>query len=163
MAHVFSLLNEQPFILLFLVVGMGFLLAKPKIMGINPGVVAWTLIFGLFLSTWAVRSEKVVFELPYLLQTLFFNLYIFCVGLRIGPQCFAGLERNGKQFAGVAVAELVMTGALTVLCGWYFHFDGGTLAGLVAGSNTASGSFGAAKSAASSGAAGSNGETLAVN
>jgi putative transport protein len=163
MTHVFAFLKEQPFVLEFLVVGAGFVLARIKIFGISLGVVAWTLIFGLLLSLLAARFAKVSFTLPSILQTIFFNLYIFCVGLRVGPQCFAGLERNGKQFVGVAVTALAMTPVLAALCGWFFHFDAGTLAGLIAGSNTASAAFGAAQSAALSGAAGPGGAALAVS
>src|SRR5215831_8143190 len=108
MTHVFGFLKEQPFVLVFLVVGTGFLLARVTIFGISLGIVAWTLIFGLLLSLFSVRSANVSFALPQILQTIFFNLYIFCVGLRVGPQCFAGLERNGKQFVGVALAALLV-------------------------------------------------------
>ncbi len=163
MTHVFGFLKEQPFVLVFLVVGAGFLLARVTIFGISLGIVAWTLIFGLLLSLFAVRSGSVSFALPQILQTIFFNLYIFCVGLRVGPQCFAGLERNGKQFVGVALTALLVVPFLASLCGWFFHFDAGTLSGLIAGSNTASASFGAAQSAAQSGAAGPEGAALAVN
>jgi putative transport protein len=163
MAEVFTFLREQPFVMLFVVVGAGFALARLNIFGVSPGVVACTLLAGLVLSLWAVRSANVSFAVPYVLQALFFNLYIFCVGLRVGPQCFAGLERNGRQFVGVAVLVLIATFVLAVLCGWLFHLDAGTLAGLIAGSNTASAAFGAAQSAAKSGAAGPNGEALAVN
>jgi putative transport protein len=163
MAYVFGFLREQPFVLIFLVVGAGFVLARVKVFGINLGVMACTLIFGLFLSLWAARSVGVSFALPQILQTIFFNVYIFCVGLRIGPQCFAALERNGKQFAAVAVASLVATLFLAMLCGWFFQLDAGTLAGVIAGSNTSSASFGAAQAAAQSGAAGTNGAALAIS
>jgi putative transport protein len=163
MAYVFAFLKDQPFILLFLVIGAGFALAKVKIFSISLGVVAWTLIFGLTMSLLAVQTANISFVLPAILQTIFFNLYIFCVGLRVGPQCFAALERNGKPFVGVAVAALAVTAVLAILCGWLFHLDAGTLAGAIAGSNTASASFGAAESAAQSGAAGPNSEALSVN
>src|SRR5579862_1186432 len=163
MAYVFAFLKQQSFVLMFLVIGAGFVLARIKIFSISLGVVAWTLIFGLLLSLWAVQSANISFALPPFLQSTFFDLYIFCVGLRVGPQCFAGLERNGKKFVGVAVVTLVVTAVLALLCGWFFRLDAGTLAGVVAGSNTASASFGAAESAAQSGAAGPNGEALAVN
>jgi putative transport protein len=163
MAHVFEFLKEQPFVLLFLVIGAGFALARVRIFSIRFGVVAWTLITGLLLSLWAVRAANVSFALPPVLQTIFFNLYIFCVGLRVGPQCFAALKRNGKPFVGVAVAALAAAALLAILCGWLFHMDAGTLAGTIAGSSTASASFGAAESAAQSGAAGPNSDALSVN
>jgi putative transport protein len=163
MAYVFQFLKAQPFVLLFLVIGAGFVLARIKIFSISLGVVTWTLIFGLLLSLWAVQSADISFELPGILQTIFFNLYIFCVGLRVGPQCFAALERNGKPFVGVGVAMLVASAVLAVLVGWLFHFDAGTLAGVIAGASTASASFGAAQSAAQSGAAGPNAAALSVD
>jgi uncharacterized transporter YbjL len=50
---------------------------------------------------------------PPILQTIFFNLYIFCVVLRVGPQCFAELPRNGKPFVGVAA--LAVTALLAIV------------------------------------------------
>jgi len=163
MTYVLSFLKQQPFVLLFIVVGMGFILARLKVFGISPGVVAWTLIFGLLLSLWAVQSANISLALPQILQTVFFNLYIFCVGLRVGPQCFAGLDGNGKKFVAVALAAVMATPVLAVACGWYFHFDAGTLAGLIAGSNTASAAFGAAQSAIQNGAALAASETASTN
>ena len=90
-------------------------------------------VLHFLLSMWAARFANVYVEVPYGFQVLFFDLYIFCVGMRIGPQCFAGLERNGKKFAGVALSQLLAAGAQALLCGWYFQFDAGTLAGGVAG------------------------------
>jgi len=72
MAHVFAFLKEQPFALLFLVVGAGFILGKLKIFGISLGVVACTLIFGLLFGLWA-QSVNISFGLPHLLQAIFFN------------------------------------------------------------------------------------------
>jgi putative transport protein len=140
MTYVFEFLKDQPFILLFLVIAAGFVLARIKIFSISLGVVAWTLIFGLLLSLWTVHATNISFSLPPVLQTIYFNLYIFCVGLRVGPQCFAALERNGKPFVAVAVTTLIVTAALALLFGWFFHFDAGTLAGVIAGSSTASAS-----------------------
>lgn len=163
MTTMFGFLKEQPFVLVFLVVGAGFLLARVRIFGISLGIVTWTLIFGLLISLVAIQSASVSFALPQIVQTIFFNLYIFCVGLRVGPQCFAGLEHNGKQFVGVALAALIAVPVLASLCGWFFHFDAGTLSGLIAGSNTASAAFGAAESAVQSGAAGPEGRALEAN
>jgi putative transport protein len=163
MAHLFTFLKDQPLVLLFVVVGGGLLLAKIRIARINPGVVAGTLIFGLLLSLAAAHVADVSLELPSILQGTFFNLYIFAVGLRVGPQCFAGLERGARQFLLVALVALVATPAVALLCGWVFHLDAGTLAGVLAGSNTASASFGAAQSAVQSGAAGPTAAALAVN
>src|SRR5882672_1740959 len=109
MTYIFAFLKEQPFVLLFLVVCAGFVVARVKIFGISVGIVACTLLCGLLLSLWAVRSANVSFELPQILQTIFFDVYIFCVALRVGPQCFAGLERNGKQFVAVVAVVLIAT------------------------------------------------------
>ena len=160
---MFGFLQEQPFVLIFLTVGAGFVLARLKLFGISLGAVVWTLIFGLLLSLAAVRFADISFSLPPIVQTIFFNIFIFSIGLRVGPQCFAGFERNGKKFVGVAIVSLTLVPILAGLCGWLFHLDAGTVAGLIAGSNTASASLGAAESAARRGLAGPNGAALSLN
>jgi putative transport protein len=163
MSYVFSFLKEQPFVLVFLVVSGGFLLARLRIFGISLGVVTSTLIVGLLLSLWAVQSSNVSFSLPLGLQAIFFNFFIFAVGLKVGPQCFAGLERNGKQLLSVALIIMVATLVFSLLCGWFFQLDAETLAGVIAGANTASASFGAAQAAVQSGQAGPKSEEHEIN
>ena len=144
-----AFLKKEPFILLFLVVAAGYLFSRVKLKGFGLGIVASTLIVGMLLSLAAFKGANVSFSLPAILQTLFFNLYIFCVGLRVGPQCFAGLEKSGRQFLMTGVIAIVVTPILAAFCGWVFHLDAGTLAGVISGANTASAAFGSAQSVAS--------------
>ncbi len=160
---VFAFLKEQEFVLLFLVTALGQLLARLKWRGISLGIVASTLVVAMLGSFWSFQKHEIAFELPQDLQTMFFNLYIFCVGLRVGPQCFAGLEKNGRQFLAVAMVSVVLTPVAAILCGWAFQMDAGTLAGIVSGSNTASAAFGAAQSAATLETVGPTAQALAAN
>lgn len=143
----FKFLESQPFILLFLTVAAGLAMARLKWKGVTLGVVASTLIFSLVFSLVAHRVSGVEFHLPDFAKTIFFNLFIYAVGLRVGPQCFAGLQRDGKRFVALAIVVLVLAPALAIACAMFFGFSAGSLTGMMAGSNTGSASFGAAQAA----------------
>ena len=85
-----------------------------------------------------------------MLKTVFFNLFIFAIGVKIGPQFFAGLERDGWRMIAVGAIVAVLAPVLAYACGWYFEWPQGTVAGVLAGSNNSSATFGAATAAVQS-------------
>ena len=85
-----------------------------------------------------------------MLKTVFFNLFIFAIGVKIGPQFFAGLERDGWRLIAVGAVVAVLAPVLAYACGWYFQWPQGTVAGVLAGSNNSSATFGAATAAVQS-------------
>jgi putative transport protein len=91
--------------------------------------------------------------IPEVVKTVFFDLFLFAVALRIGPQFFSGLQRDGWRMVTIAVIVAVVAPLLSYLCGNWFHLPAGSVAGLLAGSNNSSASFGAASSAITAGSA----------
>jgi putative transport protein len=150
MADVFHFLQAQPFITIFAVVAIGMALGKRSIGGISLGSVVCISLAGLLTSIWSFNATGVSLAYPDVLKTIFFNMFIFAMGVKIGPQFFAGLQRDGGRLVTIGVVVAVLAPALAYLCGWLFDLPQGAVAGLLAGSNNSSASFGAAASAVQS-------------
>ena len=98
-----SWLAVQPFVLLFLVVAAGYALGRLQFRGIGLGATASTLLIGLLVSLWAT-SRGVKIAIPDLVSTIFFNVFMFSVGMKVGPQFLAGLKRDAGKFVFFGVA-----------------------------------------------------------
>lgn len=146
MQAVIAFLGSQPFLLMFLVVGIGFVLGRLSYKGIGLGVTGATLLVGLLLSLFAMELG-VRFELPTLVSSVFFNLFIFAIGLRVGPQFFATFGRGGKQIAVIGIFTVASAAGLALLLGKLLHLPHGGVAGVLAGAGTSTPAFGAAQSA----------------
>jgi putative transport protein len=146
-AWLFHVFAQQPLLALFLTIAAGYALGRIKYKGIGLGTTAATLIIGLAVSL----VESSVFGTPLdidpIVQTLFFNFFMFAVGLRVGPQFFAGLERDGWRFVGVTAVVALLAPILAILAGLVFELPKGAATGVLAGGMTASAALGAAQSA----------------
>jgi putative transport protein len=152
MAGVFQFLQSQPFFVIFGVVALGMWLGRQKVGGVSLGSVVCIILVGLVTSIWACSASGLSLALPDVLKTVFFNLFIFAIGVKIGPQFFSGLERDGWHLVAIGLIVAVLAPALTCVCGWFFGWPPGTVAGVLAGSNNSSATFGTATSAVQSGA-----------
>ena len=152
MAGIFQFLGREPFIVIFGVVALGMWLGRKKIAGIALGSVVCIILIGLALSMWAYASSGVSLALPVELETVFFNLFIFAMGVKIGPQFFAGLERDGWHMVIIGLIVAIVAPALAWALGAFFDWPQGTVAGMLAGSNNSSATFGSASAALKSAA-----------
>src|SRR5262245_12295566 len=147
MPGLFQFLQSQPFFAIFGVGALGMALGKIAVKGISLGSVVCIVIVGIVVSIAAYRTTGMALMLPEILKTVFFNLFIFAIGVKIGPQFFSGLERGGWSIVAIGVIVAVLAPVLSWLCAWFFDLPQGALAGLLAGSNNSSATFGAASSA----------------
>ncbi len=133
MPGAFQFLATQPFVLLFLAVALGYGVGAIAVRRVSLGPTVGTILVSVALATWAFARHEVPFEFPALLGTLFFNLFVFAVGLRIGPQFFTGLERDGKRFVLVAVLVASIAPAIAIGYGVLAHLPPGVISGMLAG------------------------------
>jgi putative transport protein len=143
-------LQAQPFVALFGVLAAGMMLGRPAIRGISLGSVVCIMFVGLLLSVWLYTSTGVALTIPDIVKTIFFNIFIFSLGVKVGPQFFAGLKRDGLHMVAIGLIVAVLAPVLSYAFGWLFSLPPGAVAGLLAGSNNASATFGTASSALSS-------------
>jgi putative transport protein len=148
----FHFLQAQPFVALFGVLAAGMILGKPAIRGISLGSVVCIIFVGLLVSIGSYTSTGVALALPDVVKTIFFNIFIFALGVKIGPQFFAGLKRDGWHMVAIGAIVAVLAPAISYFFGWLFKLPPGALAGLLAGSNNSSATFGTASSALTSSA-----------
>lgn len=147
MGAFFHFLQAQPFIALFGVVALGMMLGRPAIRGISLGSVVSIVFVGLLVSIGSYRSTGVALALPDVIKTIFFNIFIFAMGMKIGPQFFAGLRRDGWHMVTIGLIVAVLAPAISFFFGWIFDLPAGAVAGLLAGSNNSSATFGTASAA----------------
>ncbi len=145
-------LGHQPFILLFLVVAGGYALGKVQVKGVGLGSTAATLLLGLAVSLWAYQAFRIPYSIPEFTSTVFFNLFIFAIGMKVGPQFIGGIQREGRHLLVLALLVPLLSSLLVYLSRFVFHLQPGLLAGILSGANTATPGFGAAQSALASGA-----------
>jgi putative transport protein len=143
---LFRVFAKEPLLALFLTIAAGYALGKVKFRGIGLGTTAATLIVGLAVSLLASFAGAPL-QIDPVVQMLFFDFFMFAVGLRVGPQFFAGLERDGWRFVGVTAVVALLAPPLAILCGVVFNLPQGAATGVLAGGMTASAALGAAQSA----------------
>ncbi len=150
MAAFFTLLASSPYILLFFTVGLAVWIGRQTIAGYGLGMVASAIIVGCGLSVWAsVYGLKL--ELDNFTRLLFYYLFMYGVGLRVGPSFVNSLGGDGLKFTLLAIVSCVLGLAITVLGAKLLGLPPGAAGGILAGSQTMSASIGSAEQAALSG------------
>lgn len=150
MSGFFQFLGANPYILLFLAVGLSVWLGRQSISGYGLGMVASAIIIGCGFSVWA-SSYGVKLELNNFVKSLFYYLFMYGVGLRVGPSFVNSLGSAGLKFTFLAVISCVMGLAIVVLGARYFDLPAGAAGGMLAGSQTMSAAIGTAEEAIASG------------
>jgi putative transport protein len=151
MQTLFHFLASNPYILLFLTVGLSVWLGRQTVAGYGLGMVASAIIVGCGLSVWAsVYGEKL--ELNNFTRLLFYYLFMYGVGLRVGPSFVNSLGGEGIKFTFLAVVSCVVGLFLVVAGARYFDLPLGAAGGMLAGSQTMSAAIGSAEQAVLAGA-----------
>jgi putative transport protein len=143
--------GSQPFVLLFIALALGTIVGRRKLGFISLGSTAGTLLVGILISLWAWLGFEIKYQVPSLITTIFLNLFMFAVGLKVGPQFFAGLKLDGLKFAAVALVVVGLNFLIAFGAAKAFGLQAGLATGLIAGSMTDTAVIGAATGAVESG------------
>ena len=73
-----------------------------------------------------------------MVRVVFFDLFLFATGYKVGPQFFRGLGRQALAQASLTVVLCVTSLGMALLAARVMHYDMGTAAGLMAGAFTES-------------------------
>ncbi|MGY8562811.1 transporter [Paracidovorax citrulli] len=147
----FQFLADNPYILLFFTVGMAVLVGKFSVKGYGLGMVAAAVVVGAALATWA-STYGVKLQLDNFAKSLFYYLFMYGVGLRVGPAFFNSLKKDGITFTILAVICSVLGLGLVVLMSGLLGLPAGAAGGVLAGSQTMSAAIGTAEMAVEQGA-----------
>jgi putative transport protein len=148
---VLDFLGAQPFVLLFLTLALGTVVGRRKLAGISLGSTAGTLLVGILISLAAFLWYDIKYQVPALLTTVSLNLFMFAVGLKVGPQFFSGLRLDGAKFVAVALVVVVLNFAIAFGAAKALGLAPGFATGLISGSMTDTAVIGAATGAVESG------------
>jgi putative transport protein len=141
MNWLLTAVRQNPEILLFLVLAVGYALGRIRVGSFQLGGVLGSLIAGLAIGQLGV-------QVPAGIRGVFFALFLFAVGLRTGAEFFRGLRSSGLTQLALTVTLCGTSLALT----WFFaralDLDAGSAAGLLGGAMTNSMVLGSAADAA---------------
>jgi putative transport protein len=150
MEPLFRFLEANPYILLFLVVGMAVGMGRVTIRGYGLGMVASAIVAGAAVATVA-SLYGVTLKLDNFTKSLFYYLFMYGVGLRVGPSFINSLKGDGLRFAFLAVVSSVLGLAGAVLLARLFELPPGAAGGILAGAMTMSAAIGSAEQAVTAG------------
>src|SRR5947209_8669260 len=140
MNYLTNALREHQELAIFLTLAIGFLIGRVKIGSFSLGMVVGTLLAGVAVGQLNIQVSPVV-------KYVFFDLFLFTTGYKVGPQFFRALKKD-------ALPQLALTVVLCLTCLFaafaaakFLHYDMGTAAGLLAGAFTESTVIGTASDA----------------
>jgi putative transport protein len=137
-----ALLNSQPFIALFLAIGLGYAAGNIQIAGFSLGVGA-VLFVGLVIGVIAPKSPPAGF-----VGTLGLVLFLYGIGIQYGVDFFRGLASPAGIKANILALVAVIAGVFAaIFCARYMGFGMDFALGIFAGSMTSTASLQAATTA----------------
>ena len=124
-------LREHQELAIFLTLALGFFIGRLKIGSFSLGVVVGTLLAGVLVGQLDIK-------VPALVKTIFFDLFLFTTGYKVGPQFFRGLKKDALPLLAVTLVLCVTCLLATFAAAKVLGYDVGTAAGLLAGAFTES-------------------------
>ncbi len=111
---------------IFLTLAVGFLIGRVKFGSFSLGIVVGCLLAGVLIGQLDIKVPSIV-------KTVFFDLFLFTTGYKVGPQFFRGLK--GDALPQVALTVVLCVTCLLTAYGFakVLGYDVGTAAGLLAG------------------------------
>ena len=144
-------------LVLSLVIAVGVMLSKIKIAGISIGV-TWILFVGILAGHLGMSVD---YNTLHFIKEFGLILFVFSIGLQVGPGFFSSFKEGGLKMVGCAAAVV----ALGAIATYIIHIVTGTpmttMVGVMSGAVTNTPGLGAAQQAYAD-ATGINDETIAL-
>lgn len=137
MEWVIHLLRQHSELAIFLTIAAGFWIGKIKVGQFSLGIVTSVLLVGVLVGQLDITIEEPV-------KSVFFLLFLFAIGYKVGPQFFRGLKKDGLPQVGFAVLMCVSCLVITWILALIMGYNAGEAAGLLAGAQTISAVIGVA-------------------
>src|SRR6187397_298959 len=126
MDYVVAALRTHPELAIFLTLAAGFALGHVRLGSFRVGSVLGTLLAGVLVGQLDIK-------VPSIIKDVFFDLFLFATGYKVGPQFIRGLGRSALPQVALTVVLCVTSLATTLVAAKMFRYDCGTAAGLMAG------------------------------
>jgi putative transport protein len=140
MDFIVEILQQHTELTLFLTLALGFAIGKITIVNFKVGSVLGTLFAGVLIGQFNVQIHSVV-------KIIFFDLFLFATGYKVGPQFFRGLKKDVAPQLILTLIICVTCLTTAVIISKIMSFDIGTASGLLAGAFTESTVIGTASEA----------------
>jgi putative transport protein len=144
--HLLELLHTQTLVVLFVVLGFGYLVGRVGWGGFKLGPVAGVLFAGLVFGHFGFHVNEAA-------QTFGFAMFIFCVGFQAGPRFVDVMVEDGLKYLSLALVVATTGFVLAAVLGRLLELQPGATAGLLAGALTTTPTLAAAQDAIQSGLA----------
>src|SRR6187200_2722428 len=129
--YMLNSLRNNPELAIFLTLAAGFVLGRIRVGSFKLGNVVGTLIAGVLIGQLDITVDPTV-------KSVFFALFLFATGYKVGPQFFRGLRKSALPQVALTVVLCVTSLLTTVVAARLLGYDSGTAAGLMAGAFTES-------------------------
>jgi putative transport protein len=144
MSALISIMQDQPVLVFFLVLSLGYLVGRIGIGGISLGPAGGVLLAGLLFGHFGFTMYPAI-------QTMGFAIFIFCVGYQAGPQFFDVLMTSGLKYLSLSLLIAATGFGLAVFLASALDLAPGLSAGLLGGALTTTPTLAAAQDAVRSG------------
>ncbi len=125
-----DLLAQNQLLLLFVVIGLGYLIGNINLFGFKLGVAA-VLFVGIALG--AIDSRLALPEYIYIIGLV---LFVYAIGLQSGPGFFASFHKRGLRFSLLAIAILTGGAVVAMILRKVIGLSSPSIAGLFCGALT---------------------------
>ena len=131
LSYIIAALRDHPELAIFLTLAAGFVIGRIRIGSFRLGPVVGTLLAGVLIG-------QIGIEVHPLVKVVFFDLFLFATGYKVGPQFIRGLGRSAVPQVLLTIVLCVTSLLATWVAARIFDYDCGTAAGLMAGAFTES-------------------------
>ena len=128
-------------LLLAFVIGIGIYLSRFKVKGVSIGS-TWILITGIVVSHFGLRADP---ELISFVKEFGLILFVFSIGLQVGPGFFHSLKSGGLKMNLLAMVNVLLAVAVTWAISAFTGTDLRTMVGVMSGAVTNTPGLGAAQ------------------
>lgn len=92
---VFAFLDAQQWVFILVALAIGYPLGRLRVGPISLGSTASTLLVAVLISMAAQVFFGLTYAIPGIVSTIFLSLFMYALGLGVGPKFFAGLKAAG--------------------------------------------------------------------
>src|SRR6476646_12287364 len=131
MEYLVTALREHQELTIFLTLAIGFFVGQIRFGTFSLGTVVGTLLAGVLIGQLDIK-------VPATVKNVFFDLFLFTIGYKVGPQFFRGLKKDAMPQLAVTVVLCVTCLVSAFTASKLLGYDMGTAAGLLAGAFTES-------------------------
>jgi putative transport protein len=127
---VLDLLAQNPLLLLFTIIGIGYLIGNINIFGLKLGVAA-VLFTGIFFGALDHRLS-----LPENIYVIGMVLFVYAIGLQSGHVFFASFRKRGLRYSVIAFLILALGALSAIMISRFMGLPKSSVAGLFCGALT---------------------------